>query len=127
MSTTSNMKTLLASTLLAAATLSSYACGPVVPVSPTWEKDVRPLTIARCVRCHDTDAPLEIRGPFSLNHATFAEVNATAGLVNTLKTRLGPALHGPWQRPMTRMPPPPSAALEDWQIEILDNWAFHPQ
>lgn len=127
MSTTSNSNTkaLLASTLLAAATLTSAACGPIVPVSPTWAADVRPLAVARCIRCHDT-TPTN-NAPFSLNHATFADVNATPSLVNTLKTRLGPALHGPWPRPLTRMPPPPSAALEDWQVEMLDNWAFHPQ
>jgi hypothetical protein len=129
MSTTLNVKTLLAGALVVAATLGSYGCGPVVPVTPTWEHDIRPLTLARCVRCHD-DPTMGGTATFSLNYATFAEI--PSGVVTQMMMLVGKVVRG--EKPfdgqlpgMRRMPLPPSAALEDWQIEMLDNWAFSPQ
>ncbi|MBC8131764.1 MAG: hypothetical protein H7X95_02190, partial [Deltaproteobacteria bacterium] len=30
------------------------ACGgPVAPADPTWTRDIYPLMVARCIRCHD--------------------------------------------------------------------------
>jgi hypothetical protein len=128
MRTTFSMKVLLTGTLLAVATLGSYGCGPVVPVTPTWEHDVRPLMLARCIRCHDDPAPEAVMGilPFSFNYATFADIPTTpVRLVDLWKMQLGNAIRGKLFR--RRMPPPPTAALEDWQIETLDSWIANPQ
>jgi hypothetical protein len=124
------MKALLTGILFAGAGVALSACGPVAPVSPTWKDDVRPLVLARCVRCHDS--PPTNAAPFTLNYAEFGQIPpSTAALgppdyaPGTFLRGLGVATHS-GHKPM-RMPPPPSAALEDWQTEILDNWSVNPR
>jgi hypothetical protein len=131
---TISMKTLFAGILLAGGSaLGLTACGPTVPDSPTWKDDVRPLLLARCIRCHDNPpGPPDRPATFSMNYAEFSQIppmSAPLGPPNyapgPFLTMMGLAARG--DSGPRRMPPPPSAALEDWQIELLDNWAVNPR
>jgi hypothetical protein len=108
---------------LLAVALGAGACGSAVPQQPTWQADVRPLLVARCIRCHDGTARGEpgsgklATGNF--NYDTVEQIMAAPGASAILQTLV------PMYVRMTgtnQMPPPPAAPLQDWEIEILDNW-----
>jgi hypothetical protein len=112
------------------ATLS--ACGGP-PEHPTYDEDVRPLLVARCLRCHGQPGEVD---PLSakvnarltsvgllLDYPYFSDVPDT--LLPKMKM-LGAYARG--EAPgLPRMPPPPAAALEDWEIQMLDNWGKAPR
>jgi hypothetical protein len=124
-------KHLLASLFLAASALAPAACGPVVPANPTWAEDIRPLMVARCIRCHDgtghvdpaTTMSTQVLSAalvaYNFNYATLPDPLGGLATLRTLgpKSVRGPIAGGP------RMPPPPAEKLEDWEIQLLDNWA----
>lgn len=100
------------------AALSSCETPP--PSEPTWEQDVRPLLAARCVRCHTSppfadpaiQTPERPRVP-----ATRLDVYEVAAMESGLLVSL---VSRP--EPLFRMPPPPSARLTDYEIEVLRRW-----
>jgi hypothetical protein len=116
--------------LVATLSLAVAGCGPVAPVSPSWKTDVRPLIVARCLRCHDGSG----KGDPSVTDSTTGHAfnfNAPPDLPSPLPAGLlslqmyGPkAVRGEGFK--RRMPPPPLEALEDWQIDIFDGWAINP-
>ena len=131
------MKTkLLTGMLFVGTALGFSACGPVVPLNPTWKDDVRPLVVARCVRCHDNPPRLD-PALVDNNPATpdtpLTSFNEPPDFVITIPPGGGLLLlwgSGPARLRLsgrTRMPPPPAAALEDWQIEMLEAWAAVPR
>jgi hypothetical protein len=112
--------------------LGLSACGPVAPVSPTWNDDVRPLMVARCIRCHDDPGrkDFEVTTPgvnmavlagFNFNLRTIADVMASPAYPFLIRSAEF-ARH----TDTLRMPPLPAETLEDWQIDMLATWAFHP-
>jgi len=105
-------------------------CGADVPENPTWVADVRPIFVARCVRCHDatlgeTD-PLSRMGTThaigNFSYASFSDFSdGDKGAILTSDTRIqNPS-------PVMVMPPPPAALLADWQIQTIKNWIKNPQ
>lgn len=132
-------KTFLSTGLLATAlslALSSVACGPIVPVSPTWANDIRPLMVSRCIRCHDEPGRIDpdskaTKNPFlgiaaipNLNYQNFADIpSASLSLVKLSAD----AVKGKLPGGIPRMPPPPAEVLEDWQIDMLQAWCDYPQ
>ncbi|MES1157688.1 MAG: hypothetical protein ABUL67_01185 [Haliangium ochraceum] len=120
----------------AAAGLSG--CGPVVPVSPTWKDDIRPMMIARCIRCHDNPGrvdpvsmkqkgtiaiiPPPVLG-YNFNYVNFTDIPAD----NLAILVRAPAAVTKPNTPLNFMPPPPAEKLEDWEIETLSNWAYSPR
>lgn len=106
-------------------------CADSGPDKPTWDDDVRPLLVARCVRCHTdpgqvdplsaktgNDMLKEVAKP-SFDFVYFSDVSA--GSLPFLKTVSG-YLSGTAKPSLGRMPPPPAAALEDWEVEILTKF-----
>ncbi|MES1157687.1 MAG: hypothetical protein ABUL67_01180 [Haliangium ochraceum] len=125
---------LLAGWLILAGVLGVSGCGPLVPLSPTWKDDIRPLVVARCVRCHDdpprgdpaSKQPATPSAAFTFNYPSDVVLDPLPVGLSILKLQGGDSVRGKLA-PLRRMPPPPAEALEDWQIEMLDNWAYKPR
>src|SRR3569623_189461 len=96
-------------------------CGANVPEHPTWQDDVRPIMVARCVRCHD--AALGETDPWgrhavgNFSSASFSDISDT----DKTLFATAPALMQT-DVPLSVMPPPPNAKLADWQIETLTRF-----
>jgi hypothetical protein len=137
--------------LVAAGALGS-ACSPEdVPNVPTFETDVRPLMLSRCVRCHGAGgtenadpqqqetawvgaAPINgyfdhledqdcppAASPPALNCPPAPCKCGLAFYANNGK--LTAYIHGTGN---ARMPPPPTPPLSDRQLQLLDRWAADP-
>lgn len=125
--TTRRALTMLLTAALGAGALSG--CGASVPENPTWVADVRPIMVARCVRCHDgavgesdplvhsTSPPL---GDFS--HQSFSDFSDGD---KSLISMAGSYVES--TNPTKQMPPPPAAVLADWEIQTIKNWLKHMQ
>ena len=109
-------------------------CAESGPDNPTYDQDVRPLLVARCVRCHSTPGqvdPLSAKtgmpilkagGSPSFDYQYLSDVpDATMTYLKDLPKYIrGVAQIG-------RMPPPPAATLEDWEVEMLGKWGTNPK
>lgn len=131
-----NMKNpITRSMLLAIVALGLPACGPSVPANPTWQKDIYPLMVSRCIRCHND--------PGSIDPLTAKLVPAWGNKVPLLGGTIlvnfnYPTLPNPvpptWMlmgASVTKgapyiMPPPPAEKLDDWEIETIQNWVKSP-
>ena len=140
-------KTLLALALALAAALpviSLSGCSPEVPANPTYERDVKPIFMARCVRCHDETLRSEVPPPgypvkappmiCHLNRYDNEPVGCTMGtppcslgasecanfpgLGSYIAGKIGPLV----EDDPGRMPPPPAPALNDWEWEVVNKW-----
>lgn len=135
------MNPITRSVLLAVVALGLPACGPSVPANPTWVADIRPLLVARCIRCHNAQGGID---PLTAKLVTWGAVAPIPAAYNfdfpTITTPLNTQLNflkmfGPKSvrgeyppgLPPKRMPPPPAENLQDWEIELLDNWANNPR
>lgn len=112
----------------AAACLALTACGPVPPANPTYQADIRPLLVARCIRCHDdprrADAGDASRPVTSFNAPTLDTL--PPGSQGVLQVLALDYVRGQVKPPARRMPPSPAEALEDWQIDMMATWGAHP-
>src|SRR5262249_14351218 len=133
----------LASTLalLGGLGLGGSGCGPAVPDHPTWADDVHPLMQARCIRCHQPatvgdpkagvqGSLLAVGGGVSFDWPTYdavpADVRASLGLTGTNDTSATIRSYATGNPPSIRMPPPPAAKLQDWEVQLLIRWAASP-
>lgn len=128
------MKTMFAFLSLSLATVL-LGCGEEpVPADPGFAADVRPILIARCVRCHGAggtlngdplskkDVPPEIvylEQYEDTGMCTAPVMNCKSGakgvaaLIRAYVHETGPM----------RMPPLPAESLSDWQLQTIDRWA----
>jgi hypothetical protein len=124
-----------------------FACSPAVPAVPSYESDVRPIFLARCVRCHGaggmengdlapdgallTAAPPAL-GPYLDHYEDQNCTPATDGGARPDSCKLGAfslsSVIGEIVEPSspTRMPPPPAPSLDDWQIAVVERWVKNP-
>jgi len=123
------MKQFTKSMLLVAAATGLAACEPTAPANPTWEQDIYPLMVARCIRCHDNPTHVDplVTAPlgtaFGFNHPTLQALAADAVAMASIK--LAPSyVRGEVLGKM--MPPAPAEKLEQWQIDMLANWTKNP-
>jgi hypothetical protein len=119
------------------------ACEKPVPETPTFERDVRPIFMGNCVRCHGgggtlnkdprafpPDAPgsgyldsYEDRGDCTPDPATGATVHASCERGARYEADIGNIkgyVNGLF-KPLI-MPPPPSPPLTPWELAVVDNW-----
>jgi len=139
-------KALLASVFALAAAVPVFSlagCSPEVPANPTYSKDVRPIFMAHCVRCHDEtfrgDPPGSPNpGPPATCHLNRYEstgdcITATsttcsrgasecANLPMMGGSYLGPKIDPAFEHDLGRMPPPPAPPLNDWEYEVVNKW-----
>lgn len=119
------------SMLLVMSALGIGACGPVAPTNPTWEHDVHPFLVARCLRCHDDPGRIDpltggVAPPASAYNFNYATLPSPLPAGLAILQGLGPnSLRGTGVP--RRMPPEPAEAAEDWQIDMLANWALNPR
>jgi hypothetical protein len=132
----------------AIAALFLAACGPEpAPDAPSFERDVKPITLSRCVRCHGGGGKLqgdpagyttpgtppqgyfdhdEDQGDCTTPLSTtcryglrhYASPDGTVVAALSFYIHLPPETDG--------MPPPPSPRLTERQLAILDAWARAP-
>ena len=96
--------------LLSACLLGPAACGPDVPAHPGYEADVRPILAARCLRCHSPQY-FASSGTDPYDFSNYASAIQYA-------QRMPDAI----KRSARRMPLG-ARALDDWQIQTIENWA----
>lgn len=119
------------------ALVSAAGCAPEVPASPTYTKDVQPILMAHCARCHGANDMLnamEVYGRVQAPLKCYLQRYDDAGDCSAGSTtcQLGAASCAPLivaysvsgtVESMTRMPPPPSDPLTDWEKDVLKRWA----
>jgi len=121
----------------ALALLALPGCTPEVPANPTYTKDVQPILIAHCVRCHGANDMLNAIPGIKATSAMPAECylqryeseppgctpggtcKAGAGYcAGLLPTYINSPDNGP-----LRMPPPPADPLSQWEKDVINRWA----
>jgi hypothetical protein len=129
-------KVLFAVPLAFALAAASGGCAPDVPANPTYTKDVAPILDAHCVRCHGADDMLHtmmINGypnspSYCYLHRWESEGDCTNPLGPDCKNGVSSMLCGPMipgylnLAPESRMPPPPSEPLNDWETDVITHW-----
>jgi hypothetical protein len=141
-------KALLASVFALAAAvpvLSLSGCSPEVPANPTYSEHVKPIFMARCVRCHDETLRDEVPPPgyparprlpqfCHLNRYDSEPIGCTPatppcslgasacvnipGMGGYLAARVDPAV----EHDAARMPPAPAPALNDYESAVVNRW-----
>jgi hypothetical protein len=130
-------------------------CGPPVPVSPSYEADVRPIFISHCVRCHGAGGTLnQAREPTGPDAAPLASDSALRQLLSCYLNQFadtncavsdaggsGSCHRGAqtWAAlangigarlrgipPGPMMPPPPAPPLNDWELKVVNAWLANP-
>jgi hypothetical protein len=134
--TTATLRALLTTTIaVVAAPFVAAGCNiePSAPDTPTYETDVQPILMARCVRCHGSPPlgePTSGPAPGTERYDVFADSPECASGANgcvrgaSAFAQLFPAYVHVDSR--TRMPPRPAPALTSYQIDVFDRWAAEP-
>jgi hypothetical protein len=139
-------KALLASVFALAAAvpvLSLSGCSPEVPANPSFARDVQPIFMARCVRCHDEtfrgDPPGSLNpGPPAICHLNRYEsmgdcttatsttcsrgASECANLPMMMGSYIAPKVDPAFANDPGRMPPPPAPALNDYESAVVNRW-----
>jgi hypothetical protein len=113
--------------LLISATILFVGCDAPVPVNPGYAADVRPIFVARCVRCHGANGTLNVdpddpeRGAPKIVYLNqYDTVGGHVG-AGTFAAQIPLYIHSDDES--KRMPPPPSSRLSDWELAVIDAWA----
>jgi hypothetical protein len=110
--------------------------GPVVPVDPTWVRDVRPILQGQCFHCHGaSDHPTgawrwdvyNADGQIfrQIGMDDLSKVKGTDVFIPhnaTTAPRLIDFIRGATAPNIVRMPPPPATPLSEWEMEVLTRW-----
>lgn len=139
--------------IVGACALSALAGGigcdakPAVPIAPTWA-DVAPILRGQCGSCHGWtavdqppnaagvrpentggslrfdffDVTADVCGDAALALDQTASLAGAPGVSIQIQNDVVPARGARWPR----MPPQPSPALADWEVETLARWATAP-
>ena len=131
---------LLLVTMLAGATLVGAAgCLNAVPDRPTYERDIKPLMEAHCIRCHGAGGTLnadpdimsvKVHGAPTMSDFTLLQdANGRLGLLHYTAMGAGgvASLHAYVDGLLGPMPPPPADRLTNWESDLLFTWANNPQ
>jgi hypothetical protein len=118
--------------------LALFAIGcspPAGPDNPSFEKDIKPIMLAHCVRCHGAGGKLNAdpdsiggtyrnKPPLNLYLDSFDDPACPAG-VSCLGAKRGSGTFSAYLpgEGDDRMPPKPAEALSDLQLEIVLRWA----
>jgi hypothetical protein len=126
---------------VALAALALAGCEKPVPAMPTYSRDVLPIFEAHCMRCHGAGGTLnaDARSLEPTSHPPNGYLNQYGDKVDC--TPISPGLypvtcvggahyeatngnlhdyiHGIAQ---PKMPLAPAAPLDDWELDVLDNW-----
>jgi hypothetical protein len=132
------------------------ACGPAVPSTPSFDVDIKPIMLARCVRCHgggdcvQGEKGLTATNGFFDHYEDRGQCGADGGAFSppvandpclTMSCRRGLRYYVDqiggsvltWDinyrihlDNSSRMPPPPATKLTDRQFEILGRWFANP-
>jgi hypothetical protein len=126
------------------------ACSPPVPASPSYAADVQPIFVAHCTRCHGAGDMLQADPPVTDPLTKGAPLQgylghfedrgdctpADGGSVPTAPTCMrGAAYYGMgsmvgyalWNTWFPRMPPPPAAALNNFERDVILKWIQNPK
>jgi hypothetical protein len=125
--------------LAALALIATGGCQNEAPLFPGYEKDIKPLMSAHCIRCHGAGGslnadPYEVaistgqKAAINGNFTALADQNGKHGLMFYTGT---PNTQSGWDTMHTYlvqigMPPPPSNKLDDWSTEMLLRWCSKP-
>ena len=118
--------------LLALAALAG--CENDVPDFPTYERDIKPLMGAHCIRCHgaggmlnldpDSMKVLGVMAPINGNFTLLHNTGMQTGLLNyTAATTGGVARMDTF---LPQMPPAPAPKLTLWEHDLLVKWVNDP-
>ncbi|HEV3031119.1 MAG TPA: hypothetical protein VG319_05715 [Polyangia bacterium] len=130
---------LLLVTMLAGAAVGGGAgCGNAVPDRPSYERDIKPLMEAHCIRCHgaggtlnadpDIAANAKFHGaPTNGDFTTLDDVNGHFGLLHYTDMGAGTAVVlKSFVDTLGPMPLPPADPLTSYEHELLFTWAHTP-
>jgi hypothetical protein len=129
----------MAKAMVAFLLLAGLGCVPEVPSKPTFSRDVKPIFMARCVRCHDETLREETLpdGGHGLGVPSQCHLNryestgdCTPAGVQAMACSYGAGLCAPsiliysisvgGSKPF--MPPLPAPALDDWEQDVISGW-----
>ncbi|MBA3398099.1 MAG: hypothetical protein H0T89_36070 [Deltaproteobacteria bacterium] len=101
------------------------ACAPDVPAAPSFQQDIQPILAANCVRCHGTPAIGGAPSGFRLDMFEDVEVIDPSGVgLITIAGAKSQSSRIAARAAAGEMPP--RFPLDDWQIEMLENWEANP-
>jgi hypothetical protein len=127
---------------LAGALVGLAACGNSVPPFPSYEKDVKPIMEANCIRCHGAGGTLNtdpyippitnpkdpcanfVGAPHNGYFTQLADLGpGKLGLMSYTGTNMPRAL---MTAALPCMPPAPSHALGGYELDVFQAWLNNP-
>ena len=118
---------LLVTMLAGAALVGAAGCLNAVPDRPSYERDIKPLMEAHCIRCHGAGGTLnadpdiaKINGVQKPNTTDYTTLQGLMPLTGAAEPALELFIK------TLPMPPPPSDRLTSWESDLLFTWAKHP-
>jgi hypothetical protein len=117
----------------AGALVGVAGCENSVPPFPSYEKDVKPIMSANCIRCHgaggtlntDPDIP-KVNGTTTPSASDFTQLGNSNGHNGLMMYAAGGPLAGAMTIFLPQMPPPPSPALGGYELDVFQAWLKNP-
>jgi hypothetical protein len=109
---------------------AGLGCEPAQPAMPSYSVDVGQVLDAHCVRCHGAGGVLsgdptnELGAPVTCFLDTFEDVGDC--VTDPVNCKIGAKNCAPLFPVFLLTMPPPPAMLNDWERELLTNWAKAP-